>query len=223
MAGGAGGPLALRHRWGHCERGGVLVRELMATDPARVQAASPLMEAVRVLAERGVSAVPVVDDDDRVVGILSEADVLRLQITEDPRAHLAGIPEPPPWPRTVEAVMTPEPVCALVGSDVATVALTMADTGWKSLPVVDEQDRLVGMVSRSEVIRALSTSDAEIRRRLVHDFERLGRHEWSVQVRDGVVSVHGAASAREASLARAVAATAPGVRRVEVEDVTARG
>lgn len=201
----------------------MLVRELMATDPARVQATSPLMAAVRVLADRGVSALPVVDDEGRVVGILSEADVLRLQITEDPRAHLAGIPDPPPWPRTVEAVMTPEPVCALVGSDVSTVAMMMADTGWKSLPVVDDHDRLVGMVSRSEVIRALSTSDTEIRRRLVHEFEQLGRREWTVRVQDGVVSVLGAASARDAALARAVAATAPGVRRVEVGDMASPG
>jgi CBS domain-containing protein len=201
----------------------VLVRELMATDPARVQATSPLMAAVRVLADRGVSALPVVDDEGRVVGILSEADVLRLQITEDPRAHLAGIPDPPPWPRTVETVMTPEPVCALVGSDVSTVAMMMADTGWKSLPVVDDHDRLVGMVSRSEVIRALSTSDTEIRRRLVHEFEQLGRREWTVRVQDGVVSVLGAASARDAALARAVAATAPGVRRVEVGDMASPG
>ena len=71
----------------------MLVRELMASDPARVQATSPLMEAVRVLAERGVSALPVVDGEDRVAGILSEAGVLGVQITEDPRAHLAGIPE----------------------------------------------------------------------------------------------------------------------------------
>lgn len=201
----------------------MLVRELMATDPARVQATSPLMAAVRVLADRGVSALPVVDDEGRVVGILSEADVLRLQITEDPRAHLAGIPDPPPWPRTVETVMTPEPVCALVGSDVSTVAMMMADTGWKSLPVVDDHDRLVGMVSRSEVIRALSTSDTEIRRRLVHEFEQLGRREWTVRVQDGVVSVLGAASARDAALARAVAATAPGVRRVEVGDMASPG
>ena len=191
----------------------------MATDPARVQATSPLMAAVRFLPYLGVSAVPVVADASPVVGILSEADVLRLQITEDPRAHLAGIPDPPPWPRTVEAVMTPEPVCALVGSDVSTVAMMMADTGWKSLPVVDDQDRLVGMVSRSEVIRALSTSDTEIRRRLVHEFEQLGRREWMVSAHDGVVSVHGAASARDAALARAVAATVPGVRRVEVGDM----
>jgi CBS domain-containing protein len=119
--------------------------------------------------------------------------------------------------------MTPEPVCALVGSDVSTVAMMMADTGWKSLPVVDDHDRLVGMVSRSEVIRALSTSDTEIRRRLVHEFEQLGRREWTVRVQDGVVSVLGAASARDAALARAVAATAPGVRRVEVGDMASPG
>ena len=195
----------------------MLVRELMVTAVASVGAESSLAEAVRLLAARRVSALPVVDEARRVVGILSEADVLRLQIAEDPRAHLAPTPPPHPWPATVSAVMTPDPVTAHTGSDVSLVALTMADTGWKSLPVVDEQDRLVGMVSRSDVIAALSTSDEEIRVRVAHDLDQLGRGGWTVAVRNGVVSIHGVVSRKDAALATAVATTVRGVRRVDVQ------
>jgi CBS domain-containing protein len=195
----------------------MLVRELMVTDVASVAAESPLAEAVRLLAARRVSALPVVDKARRVVGILSEADVLRLQIAQDPRAHLAPTTPPQPWPDTVAAVMTPDPVTAHAGSDVSLVALRMADTGCKSLPVVDDHDRLVGMVSRSDVIAALSTADEEIRSGLEQALDQLGRSDWAVVVRNGVVSIKGVGSQQDAALATAVATTSPGVRRVEVD------
>jgi CBS domain-containing protein len=195
----------------------MLVRELMATTVASVDAQSSLAEAVRLLAARRVSALPVVDEVGRVVGILSEADVLRLQIVQDPRAHLAPTSPPEPWPATVSAVMTPDPVTAPAGSDVSLVALTMADTGWKSLPVVDDHHRLVGMVSRSDVIAALSTSDEEIRAGVARDLDQLGRGRWTVSVRNGVVNIHGVVSKKDAALATAVATTVRGVRRVDVD------
>jgi CBS domain-containing protein len=194
----------------------MLVRELMATDVASVAAQSPLAEAVRLLATRRVSALPVVDEGRLVVGILSEADVLRLQITQDPRAHLGFTAPPEPWPDTVSAVMTPDPVTAHTGSDVSSVALTMADTGWKSLPVVDDHDRLVGMVSRSDVIAALSTADEQIRSTVQHELDRLGSGGWTVAVCNGVGSIKGVESQQDAALATAVASTSPGVRRVDV-------
>jgi len=200
----------------------MLVRELMAADVASVPPQSSLAEAVRLLATRRVSALPVVDEGGLVVGILSEADVLRLQIAQDPRAHLAPTAPPEPWPDTVSAVMTPDPVTAHAGSDISSVALTMADTGWKSLPVVDDHDRLVGMVSRSDVIAALSTTDEEVRTRVEADLGQLGRGGWTVAVRNGVVRITGVQSQQDAALATAVASTSHGVRRVDVDLPLAR-
>ena len=66
----------------------MLVSELMTTNVVAVDTECPLDAAVRLLADRGVSALPVVDRSGLVVGILSEADVLRLHLAADTRAHL---------------------------------------------------------------------------------------------------------------------------------------
>ena len=201
----------------------MLVRELLTREVAAVRENCSLDAAVRILAERGVSALPVVDHQDRVVGIVSEADVLRLCLAEDPRAHLRLPVAPDPagaaWPATVSEVMTPEPVTAHEGTDASEVARLLADTGWKSLPVVDDHGVLVGMVSRSDVIRSLSTNDAEIWLHVVRDFAHIDRAAWEVRVARGVVTVSGVEPGREARLAAAIAATAPGARGVVVEEL----
>jgi CBS-domain-containing membrane protein len=204
----------------------VLVRELLSRDVTTVGEDTELDVAVHLLAERHVSALPVVDADAHVVGILSEADVLRLHLAADPRARLGRsgtAPSPAPWPRTVREVMSADPVVAHEGSDVSVVAQVLADTGWKSLPVVDDERVLVGMVSRSDMIRALSTDDEAIRRRLVHDLADLGLSGWEVSVLHGVVSLRGNGSARDAGAASDLAATAPGVREVVLEPDPAAG
>jgi CBS domain-containing protein len=196
----------------------MLVGELVTRDVVHVRETSPLDAAVRVLAEHRVSALPVVDGEGRVVGILSEADVLRLHLSSDPRSHVRPVVDDPPepWPATVGEVMSPEPVVAHEGSDVAEVAHVLADTGWKSLPVVDGNHLLIGMVSRSDVIRELSTRDADIWLRVVKDLGQLDRSGLTVSVARGVVTVSGVRAGRDARLAAAVAATAPGVRDVVV-------
>jgi CBS domain-containing protein len=196
----------------------MLVRELVTRDVAHLRGSSSLDSAIRVLAERHVSALPVVDDENRVVGIISEADVLRLHLSADPRAHLRPVPDPPAlqWPTTVGEVMSADPWVAREGSDVADVARVMADTGWKSVPVVDDDHVLVGMVSRSDVIRVLSTRDADIWLRLVRDFAELHQPGWTPSVSRGVVTVHGVRPGRDAQLVADLARTVPGVREVVV-------
>ena len=195
----------------------MLVRELMTHDVASVLDDSPLDAAVRLLAERGISALPCVDAAARVVGILSEADVLRLQLAMDPRAHLRPLHEhAAPWPETVADVMTPDPVTAHEGSDVADVAHLMADTGWKSVPVVDDRERLVGMVSRSDVVRVLAASDEDVAREVGRLLAESGRGQLLVDVARGVVTVAGVQSGREARVVEALVSTLPGVRGVVI-------
>jgi CBS domain-containing protein len=195
----------------------MLVRELCTRDVAAVLDDAALDSAIRLLADRGVSALPVVDRGGEVVGIISEADVLRLQLAADPRAHLRPVPgEGSRWPETVREVMTPDPVTAHEGTDVAEVAHLMADTGWKSVPVVDDRKLLVGMVSRSDVIRVLATSDADIAHRVGQLLEETGRGEVVDDVTRGVVTVSGARTARDGRLVEALVSTCRGVRGVVV-------
>jgi CBS domain-containing protein len=196
----------------------MLVRELCTRDVAAVLDDAALDAAIRMLADRGVSALPVVDRGGEVVGIISEADVLRLQLASDPRAHLrpATSASTVPWPETVREVMTPDPVTAHEGTDVAEVAHLMADTGWKSVPVVDDHRLLVGMVSRSDVIRVLATSDEEIAHRVRKLLTDTDRTEVVVAVARGVVTVAGARTARDGRLVEALVSTCRGVRGVVV-------
>lgn len=195
----------------------MLVGELMTRDVLTVQVGSTLQEAVRLMAGHRITAVPVLDSTGRVVGILSEADVLRRYTAADPRAHLRRPePESAPWPRLVEEAMTAAPDTTAPGADVADVARRMAHHGWKSVPVVDDTGALAGLLSRSDVILALTTSDAVIRAQVLSDLAEAGRPQWTVAVEDGTVTIHGAEGPDDVRLGRDIAATARGVRRVVV-------
>ena len=198
----------------------MLVREIMTVPAHSLPLGSSMEVAIQLLARAHVSALPVVDADHRVVGIVSEADVLRVHLAPDPRAHLRPVPAPEdPWPTTLDEVMTPDPVTVLESGDGAHLGHLGADTGWKSVPVTHD-GRLVGVVSRSDILRALTTSDSSIRRRLTREFAELGRARWAVSVAEGQVTVSGTRGKREARLAEGMASAVPGVRRVVVTEST---
>ncbi len=138
----------------------MLVRELMTSPATSLRAGSRLESAVQVLAAQHITAVPIVDPYGHVVGIVSDADVLREGLPEDPRARLRPVHESTtPWHRLVDEVMTVDPVTVGAHTDAARAAELMADMGWKSLPVVRD-GQLVGVISRSDIMRALATPDA---------------------------------------------------------------
>lgn len=194
----------------------MLVREIMTVPAYSVPGGSSLEMAIQLLARASLSALPVVDSGHEVIGIVSEADILRLHLTPDPRAHLRPVDlEEGRWPQLVDEVMTPDPVTVLETADVAELGQLLADTGWKSVPVTRDKV-LVGMVSRSDILRAMTTSDSAIRRHLTREFAELGRARWSVSVAEGEVTVAGTKGGREARLAQVMASAVPGVRRVVV-------
>ncbi len=192
----------------------MLVRDIM-TSPARyVRSGGSFEDVIAMLVEAEISSVPVVDADLRVVGIMTEADVLRVGLQPDSRATLIPRSAPPaPWPEAVDEVMTGDPCTVRPTSDVADVAALMGEHGWKSLPVVD-QDVLVGVVSRSDILRTLHTSDQEILRSVSSAMTESGHPEWSVAVALGLVSISGPLDRRDEQLATSTASAIPGVRRV---------
>ncbi|WP_137121760.1 CBS domain-containing protein [Segeticoccus rhizosphaerae] len=193
----------------------MLVREVMTQPALSLPVGATIDEAMRLLVSARISCLPVVDERDRVVGVVSESDVLRDPLEPDPRAHARSSVPPPPRHHQVESVMTRGPFTTHERADVADVAAVFAERGWKSIPVVHD-DRLVGVISRSDVVRALSRCDeeiqADVRLRLASD----GLPGWRVRVCDAEVTVSGVRSRRDASLAEAVAASVRGVRRVVV-------
>jgi CBS domain-containing protein len=189
----------------------VFVSDVMTAPALTVTPATSIKAAARLLRDRAVSAVPVVDDDGALVGMVSEIDLLRGSVIPDPAAHLfpvATSDEAPPT--SVGDVMTPDVSVLLPHSDLYDAARTMRSSGIRSLPVVDA-GRVVGVVSRSDLLRVLARDDDEIlqdvRAALAAE---LGPHaDVQAHVVAGVVSV--SSGGRPADLR--AAAWSPGASR----------
>jgi CBS domain-containing protein len=150
------------------------------------------------MAERGFAALPVVDEDNRLAGIVAEADVLRDRLLPDPRLHLRR-DEPatrPAPPRLVRGVMTVRVRSVEAAADVADVARIFIHEHVRSVPVL-EHGRMVGIVSRRDLLRGLVRPDDSIRAdllRVVEDYTgELGC--WDIVVAAGVATIRRQAGA----------------------------
>jgi CBS domain-containing protein len=182
----------------------VQARDVMTRQVVTVGPDTSAKYAAEVLAERGFAALPVVDGDDRLVGIVAEADLLRDRLPEDPRLHLRrdeASPEGHPS-LLVRGVMTPRVQSVDATADVADVARLFVDERLRSVPVLDG-GRLVGIVSRRDLLRTLIRPDEEIRHdvlRLVEGYTgELG--SWSVTVSEGVATIQRTRGVSEPSVA----------------------
>ncbi|MFW5474939.1 HPP family protein [Knoellia sp. CPCC 206450] len=192
----------------------MLVSEVMTSPALSLSRDATLDDAVELLGASSISAVPVVDDDGRCVGIVSEADVLREPLPRDPRAHLWSTAPSSAPSRTLADVMTRDPQCVAPSDDSAEVAALFARTGFKSLPVV-EDDRLVGVVSRSDILRAMSVSSAALTDAVGRAFASAGLPVRAFVVQSGHVTVTPTDDGLDEA-AVAVVATVPGVRSVRL-------
>ena len=168
------------------------VRDIMSQPVFTVRSTDPIEGAAALLADRRITAAPVVDGDGRLIGIVSEGDLLRDRIPEEPTAHLRPVTAHHGRPRAVAEVMTRDVVTAWPDEDVSDVARTMLDHDVRSVPVLDG-GRLVGIVSRRDLLRTVVRSDAvlrdEVQQRL--DGYSGGSRRWTVTVIDGVATVDG--------------------------------
>lgn len=193
----------------------MLVKDVMTRDPITVVPSVGIKAAMTKLAFAGITSMPVVDEEQRLCGVVSEADLIR-DVADDPRAHERPVTiRPVDPPRTVDDVYTRSPVAVGPQDDVTAAVDLMTRKGFKSLPVVD-RERLVGVVSRSDVVRALARDDDVIARDVARLFEELGHPRWTVEVSGGVVEIDGPEDAAQGSLAHAVSRTVPGVVAVHV-------
>ena len=194
----------------------MLVHELMTRSPVTVQPATHVKDALGMLDTHAITSMPVVDADGRIVGVVSEADLVREAVAQDPRAHMMPSGEPPlESPRTVAEVMSRHPLTVTADTDLAEAVDLLTSSAVKSVPVVDERGRTVGMLSRRDVVHALARTDDRIEAELDELFRELGG-TWSVTVDEGRVTVEGVADAQARALAETAAATVTGVRSVHV-------
>ena len=196
----------------------MLVGEIMTSPVVTVRADATPQVVMSLLARRRLTMLPVVDAENRLVGVVSEVDLLALPEPRDPRAHLR--PAPPvvagSAPSTVSELMSSTPQTTSEHADVAEVAALFRRTAWKCLPVM-RGDELVGVVSRSDIIRAMSRDDDDIQddvNRLLADLDP----GWQATVSQGVVTITGHGPDREGDAAASLAATVIGVRTIRLTE-----
>ncbi|MBJ7450453.1 MAG: CBS domain-containing protein [Blastococcus sp.] len=149
-------------------------RDVMTRDVITVGPDSSVKHAAEVMSARGFAALPVVDGNDRLVGIVAEADVLRDRLPPDPRLHLRR-DEPSTDsapPQIVSGVMTALVRSVQASADIADVARLFVDERVRSVPV-QEHGRTVGIVSRRDLLIALARPDDSIQAdllRVVEDY-----------------------------------------------------
>lgn len=198
------------------------VAELMTTDVVTVAPETPLRDAAALLATKRISGLPVIDDAGRVVGVLSEADIL-VKAGGATRGHrLLG------WLLESDVDLEDKIAAKTVGDAMSAPVLTiesdrrvheaaklMAAEGINRLPVV-EDDRLVGIITRADVVRAFARSDAEIADEI--NDEILRRTLWlepgnvTVAVENGAVTLEGEVeSDADAELLPVFVSRVPGV------------
>jgi CBS domain-containing protein len=177
-----------------------LVKDLMTTQVVTVGPATPFKEIVARLAEHKVSAVPVVDDAGLVLGVVSEADLLLKE--EHPDADV-----PLFWTKRRRAehdkaagavardLMTVAVVSISPDATVAEAARRMHTAQVKRLPVVGEGGRLVGIVSRSDLLKVFSRPDHAIRREIIDEVIvgefMMDPDRFFIQVHEGVAVLEG--------------------------------
>jgi len=203
----------------------VQARDVMTHEVVTVGPETSAKCAAEVMAERGFAALPVIDGDSQLVGIVAEADLLRDRLPADPRLHARRDPSTPVPPPSllVRGVMTARVHTVEATDDVADIARLFVDGRLRSVPVL-QAGRLVGIVSRRDLLRVLGRPDAEIRTdllRLVEGYTGdLGA--WDVTVTEGVATIRRTRGMQQVSAdveeqaLRELAATVGGVVQVRV-------
>ncbi len=216
----------------------MLAGQVMTPNPIAVPVTMPIEECARILLEKRISAVPVVDADQHVIGIVSEGDLIRRRETGTERRYswwLELVSDPQTMARDfvkssghkVSDVMTKQVVSVAEDTPLAAIADILERHRIKRVPVV-RNGKLVGIVSRADLVRSLlagraapaasAASDADIRD---HFLARLDKEPWgprsyvNIIVNNGQVELWGfAGSPDEARAIGLLAEDVPGVRAV---------
>jgi len=196
----------------------MLVREVMTRQPVTVTRDTSVKEALCVLERHRISATPVLDRGGHIEGIVSEADLIRDLVQPDPRTHeWPAAHDRTDRPRVVGDVMSTHPVTVGPDTDLAAAVELITTLSIKSLPVVDHQHQVLGVLSRSDIVRVLAHSDDEIERRVDALLAEAGLGDWLVTVSDGEVLLAGPDGSPYRMTARVLAESVPGVIDVQVQ------
>lgn len=201
------------------------VRELMTRQVVTADPGMSLKEAARIMINHKISGLPVVDEAGLLIGVISEGDVVHQESIRRPGTGLASLFRSSPRPAlSVDEAMTTKIVS--VGGDIdhTEAARVMETRNVKRLPVVDADNRLIGLVSRSDLLRAFGRPDEDVEDEVVSDV--IKRILWlddggvDIAVVDGEVSLRGTVPTRsDARILEEMTRRIDGVVRVDVSDL----
>ncbi|MEH2080922.1 MAG: CBS domain-containing protein [Nostoc sp.] len=148
------------------------VADVMSRDPIVVREETLLNEAIQILAERHISGLPVVDDLGKLVGIISETDLMWQETGVTPPAYIMFLDSviylknPATYERdlhkalgqTVGEVMSKNPITISPDKTLKEAATIMHDRSVHRLPIIDSTDRVIGILTRGDIIRAMAAS-----------------------------------------------------------------
>ena len=176
------------------------VKDVMSTHVIAAKQSAPYKELAAMLRNQRVSAFPVIDDDNKVIGIVSETDLLTKEALEGTvpgtlqgltdqhvRSQVNGV--------TAAELMTRPAVTIGPDEPVTNAARLMYNHRVKRLPVTSDDGTLIGIVTRSDVLSVYSRPDADIQREITQDLI-LGTFgddpaRFTVTVKDGIVTIGG--------------------------------
>jgi CBS domain-containing protein len=202
------------------------VQDVMTTDVTSVLVDTPYSEVVATLAERKVSAVPVLDGFSRVAGVVSEADLLHkvefIGEQADFRFFEWGTKKANRAKANATAagdLMTSPAITVQPGVSLVVAAKRMEEEHIKRLPVLNEMGRLIGIVSRRDLLKIYLRPDSEVRDEIIEGVLRtllwIDPLTVQVEVTDGVVALRGEVDRKStAQLAVHVTRRVPGVVQV---------
>ena len=178
-----------------------VVRDVMSVHPVSVRKTASFKEIAARLRELRVSGFPVVDDDGKVIGVVSEADMLVKEALEEGYHGVRGLIAATAHPRerhkaggvTADDLMTTPAVTVSSDDPVERAARLMYARGFKRLPVVDASGRLTGIVTRTDVLAVFDRPDEEIRLEIIDQvIPRLSEPSWyAARVKDSIVTLEG--------------------------------
>jgi CBS domain-containing protein len=202
----------------------MIVSKIMSRQVWTVVPSTSLKDVARLLVTKGISGAPVVDEDGTVLGVVSETDILAKE-RESGRSLLSEIMVELGYDAVKHDAcdagdaMTRPAITIRPSRSVAEAAAVMLDRAVNRLPVVDDHGRLVGIVTRADLVRAFARSDDEIEHEIRGDV--ILRTLWNtpdrfhVDVVAGEVTIEGEVSdAKSAELLTRFIERVPGVVRV---------
>ena len=196
-------------------------RDIMTRPVITFGPGASIRYAAAVLTEHNITAAPVVDEENEIIGIVSEADLIADRFPHDPRSSArrdTGEPAEPDAARTVGEVMTTAVVAMSETADAADLAEMMVTCNVRSIPIVIGST-VIGIVSRRDLLRTLVRDDdiiaAEVRQRV--EAYNNGRTDWQITSQRGRVDITGEVDDdAEGRVIVLLAHTVPGVAHVEL-------